>query len=187
MEIGARFLLCSPLSPGQLPPLSPRLSPCPHLLRTRPLRNKKAEMKCRSSRQTWRGLLPPPGGLSHELELQFWENPETCSQGFLCGPAGPPLGTAPRPHPGRKRDEVICGVFHADRMQAGPQTEGRKLKGSLICMKPWPPNIAAQHIPTPVHRGSRVVKAIGVPSDVTIQIPAVLLSGHVALAVPWPL
>lgn len=29
-------------------------------------------------------------------------------------------------------------------------------------MKPWPPNIAAQHIPTPIHRGSRVVKAIGV-------------------------
>lgn len=29
---GQAFLLCSPLSPGQLPPLSPRLSPCPQQL-----------------------------------------------------------------------------------------------------------------------------------------------------------
>ena len=29
---GQASLLCSPLSPGQLPPLSPCLSPCPHLL-----------------------------------------------------------------------------------------------------------------------------------------------------------
>ena len=29
---GQASLLCSPLSPGQLPPLSPHLSPCPHLL-----------------------------------------------------------------------------------------------------------------------------------------------------------
>ena len=45
-------------------------------------------------------------------------------------------------------------------------------------MKPWPPNAAAQHIPTPIHRGSRVVKAISAQVGRDCS--------HPSCAVQWP-
>lgn len=72
-------------------------------------------------------------GSHMSLSCNSGKTRETCSQGFLCGPALDPLSALPQGHIlAGNGDEVICGVFHADRMQAGPQTEGRKLKGSLV-------------------------------------------------------
>lgn len=45
-------------------------------------------------------------------------------------------------------------------------------------MKPWPPNAAAQHIPTPIHGGGRVVKAIGAQVGRDCSNPS--------CAVQWP-
>ena len=87
------------------------------------------------------------GGLPRGLELQLWESQETCCQEFHCGPALDPLWALPQGCIlAGYGDEVICGVFHADRMRAGPQTEGRKLKGSLVVQRP---GLQTQHTPYP--------------------------------------
>lgn len=71
---------------------------------------------------TWWG---PVWALSWSGEMQG-----THCLGFQCGPALDPLWVLPQGHGpdmAGAGGEVIRGVFHADRMRAGPQREGRKL------------------------------------------------------------